>query len=32
VYGQILKQGAETLGWSVETIGTDGSPEWSKAA
>jgi ribose transport system substrate-binding protein len=27
VYGDILKPGAEMLGWSVETIATDGSPE-----
>jgi ABC-type sugar transport system substrate-binding protein len=27
VYGEILKEGAQMLGWTVETIGTDGSPE-----
>jgi hypothetical protein len=27
VYGDVLKPGAKMLGWSVETIATDGSPE-----
>jgi ABC-type sugar transport system substrate-binding protein len=27
IQGDIIKQGAELLGWSAETIGTDGSPE-----
>jgi ribose transport system substrate-binding protein len=27
IQGDIIKQGAELLGWTAETIGTDGSPE-----